>query len=62
MTRSEAIEFFGSASELARKLGISYEAVRQWPEEKIPLLRQYEIRDLSSGVLKISKYDQATAA
>jgi len=52
MTRSDAIQFFGGIPELARALGITYEAVRQWPEE-MPLLRQYQIQELSDGKLRV---------
>ncbi|WP_405021830.1 Cro/CI family transcriptional regulator, partial [Klebsiella pneumoniae] len=31
MKRSEAIDFFGGISAVAKVLGVSYEAVRQWP-------------------------------
>jgi hypothetical protein len=64
MTRSEAIKFFGGIPELARVLDITYEAVRQWPEDGIPLLRQYQIQELSEGALKVSgkKQSQVTAA
>jgi hypothetical protein len=64
MTRSEAITFFGGIPELARALDITYEAVRQWPEDGIPLLRQYQIQELSEGALTVSgkKQNQVSAA
>lgn len=52
MTRSEAIEYFGGIPQLSKALGITYEAVRQWPEE-IPLLRQYQLQELSGGHLRV---------
>lgn len=33
MTKSQAIELFGSVTELAAALGIQRQAVYQWPEE-----------------------------
>ncbi|SEG21243.1 Cro/CI family transcriptional regulator [Marinobacterium lutimaris] len=53
MTRSEAIEHFGGISELAKALGITYEAVRQWPEE-IPLLRQYQLKEIIDAEPKVT--------
>jgi len=55
MTRSDAIKYFGGISELAKALDITYEAVRQWPENGIPMLRQYQIQDLSGGQLQVSE-------
>lgn len=51
MTKSQAIKHFGSVSALAKALGTTYEAVRQW-EEEIPELRQYQIEVVSGGALK----------
>lgn len=51
MTKKKAIEHFGSISALARALGVTYEAVRQWGEV-IPELRQYQIERLTGGSLK----------
>ncbi|MCB2301720.1 Cro/CI family transcriptional regulator, partial [Acinetobacter baumannii] len=34
---------------LAKLLGIEPPAVYQWPNEKIPLAREYQIRDLANG-------------
>lgn len=53
MTKSQAIKHFGSVSALAKALGTTYEAVRQW-EEEIPELRQYQIEVVSRGALKAS--------
>ncbi len=66
MKRSDAIKYFGGISQLARALGISYEAVRQWPENGVPLLRQYQLQDMSGGKLAVdqknNKPDQPAAA
>lgn len=50
MTKSQAIKHFGSISALAKALGVTYEAVRQWQE--VPELRQYQIERLTGGDLK----------
>ncbi|HCF6640419.1 TPA: Cro/CI family transcriptional regulator [Pseudomonas aeruginosa] len=59
MTKAQAIEHFGSISKLAKALGISYEAIRQW--EEVPELRQYQIERLTKGKLARSA-DNATLA
>lgn len=51
MTKSQAITHFGSISTLAKALGTTYEAVRQWGDE-VPELRQYQIEVISQGALK----------
>lgn len=51
MTRTEAIKHFKGIPALARALGISYEAVRQWGEE-VPELRQYQLECITNGALK----------
>jgi len=45
MLKTEAIAKFGGVRKLAEALGITREAVYQWPEV-VPRLRYYEIRDL----------------
>ncbi|MBF8642295.1 MULTISPECIES: Cro/CI family transcriptional regulator [Pseudomonas] len=52
MTKTQAINHFGGISRLAKALGITYEAVRQWPEQ-IPELRQFQIERLTEGALMI---------
>ncbi len=54
MTKTEAIKHFGSISDLAKALGTTYEAVRQWGDY-IPVLRHYQIEVLSKGVLRAYK-------
>lgn len=50
MTKSEALALVGlSVTQLAEKLGITHNAVSQWPEEQIPLARQYQIIDLANN-------------
>lgn len=50
MTKSEALILLDcTVTQLAEKLGISHNAISQWSERKIPLAREYQIRDLASG-------------
>lgn len=50
MTKQEAFKLLGvNGVELAGLLGIAPSAIYQWPERKIPLAREYQIRDLASG-------------
>ncbi|HHP8293154.1 TPA: Cro/CI family transcriptional regulator [Acinetobacter baumannii] len=50
MTKTEALALLEcGVTELAYKLSISTQAISQWPEEKIPLAREYQIRDLVEG-------------
>lgn len=50
MTKQEAYALLGvNGVELAKLLGIEPPAVYQWPDAKIPLVREYQIRDLASG-------------
>lgn len=44
MKKEEALRLFGSASNLARVLGISRQAVGRWADD-VPPLRAYQIRD-----------------
>jgi transcriptional regulator with XRE-family HTH domain len=50
MTKTEALSLLKcNVTELAIKLGISSQAISQWPENKIPLAREYQVRDLAKG-------------
>ncbi|OTG95086.1 hypothetical protein B9T24_10055 [Acinetobacter sp. ANC 4654] len=50
MTKSEALVSLGcTVTQLAEKLGISHNAISQWDENKIPVMREYQIRDLKNG-------------
>lgn len=57
MTKSQAIKHFGSITALAKTLGVTYEAVRQWAD--VPELRQYQIERITKGALKAGKTDAA---
>lgn len=50
VTKTEAFALLKcSVSDLANKLDISTQAISQWSEEKIPLAREYQIKDLAKG-------------
>lgn len=57
MTKTQAVQHFGSVSALAKALGVTYEAVRQW--DGVPELRQYQIERITQGVLKAGQKSQA---
>ncbi|MEK6203301.1 MAG: Cro/CI family transcriptional regulator [Psychrobacter sp.] len=47
MTKDEALQVAdGSVNELARMLGIRHSAVSQWSDERIPELREYQIKEI----------------
>lgn len=59
MTKSEALLLSKcSVTDLALKLGISSQAISQWPENKIPLVREYQIRDLVKGEKPLNRVMQ----
>lgn len=61
MTRQEAYELLGvNGVELAKLLGIEPPAVYQWPDNKIPLAREYQVRDLANGKKPI-KHNRSVA-
>ena len=45
MKKRDAIAVFGSASELARSLGITRQSVSKWSED-VPELRAYQIEEI----------------
>ena len=55
MLKSQAIKFFGNASRLGAKLGVTRQAVYQWPEE-LPDRWQYAIHHLSEGQLPLAPH------
>ena len=50
MTKQEAMQLAGveTQRELAELLEIEPPAVSQWDDDKIPLLREYQVRDLAA--------------
>lgn len=54
MTRDEAIQLLNcSLSELASQLGITTAAVAKWDKDKIPPLREYQIKELAAESNKL---------
>lgn len=53
MTLSEAVSHFGSLAKMARSLGVSTAATARWSNnDRVPMLRQYQIEKLTKGKLK----------
>lgn len=62
MTKSEALSLLKcNVTVLASLLDISTQAISQWPDDAIPLAREYQVRDLASGKKPRKKRKQATA-
>lgn len=57
MTKKQAIKVFGSRAAIARKCGISRQAVSKWPEA-IPFYWAYYLAAISDGKLKAGKGPQ----
>ena len=56
MTKQEALKLLNcNVADLALKLEISSQAISQWSETKIPLMREYQIRDLAKGQIPIKR-------
>ncbi|MFQ2178135.1 Cro/CI family transcriptional regulator [Aeromonas veronii] len=58
MKKTDAINYFGSASELAKKLNISEAAISQWGQN-VPQGRAYQIEVLTGGKLKADQHNTA---
>lgn len=53
MTISDVVQYFGGVSDVAKALGISYQAVAQWvANDKVPEGRQWQIQAITRGKLK----------
>ena len=59
MKKSEVVEFFGGIQQTADALGIRYQSVREWPEDRVPEGRQFQIQVISKGRLKAAKQHRA---
>jgi len=51
MTKQEAVTHFGSVAKLAEALGITTQAIYDWPET-VPPLRQFQLERITGGILK----------
>ncbi|WP_129141497.1 Cro/CI family transcriptional regulator [Modicisalibacter coralii] len=58
MKTKAAIEHFGTASAVARALGITPHAVIQWGDV-VPIRRQYELERITKGELKAAPFKAA---
>lgn len=57
MTTDQLLEEYGTISNVAEKLGVSYQAVQQWIDNKqIPEGRQWQIQVLTDGRLVCDSY------
>lgn len=55
MLKTEAINFYGSLSELARALGIQKSAISRW-KKYVPLKRAMQLEAMSKGRLRCDAY------
>lgn len=61
MTKQEALTLLKcNGKELAEMLDIEPSAVYQWPDDRIPLAREYQIRDLAAGKQPLTKQNRET--
>ena len=55
MKLQDVLNYFGNQNRTAIQLGISREAVRKWVvKNEVPILRQYQIQELTKGALKVN--------
>lgn len=54
MQKAQAIEHFGGVTKLAKKLGITRQAIHAWPQE-VPDLYRYKLHYLSEGELPLEQ-------
>jgi len=54
MTKTDAINHFGTQASLARALGIHRAAINGWGDQ-VPLGRQYQLEVLTKGALKADR-------
>ncbi len=61
MKKTEAIEYFGSKTKLAKALNVAPSAVTQWGEI-IPLGRAYQLESITKGKLKVKQQNLSKAS
>lgn len=59
MQKKTVIEYFGSASETCKALGITRQYVGQWPD-RVPMGMAYKIESVTGGALKVNPADYVT--
>ena len=63
ITKDAAIQAFGNASELARAIGTTPQAIYQWPDGKpIPEGRQWQLRALYPALFPTDELPKQEAA
>ena len=55
MTFDQVIEFYGSQANLARAIGCTRQNIARWRHDGVPLVRQYQIEEITGGKLKRNK-------
>ncbi|MEQ7870717.1 Cro/CI family transcriptional regulator [Chromohalobacter salexigens] len=61
MKKADAINYYGSATALAKALSITLQAIGQWGDE-VPLLRQYQLERMTDGALRADVPQSTTTA
>ncbi len=57
MNKTEIIRHFGSAAELARRIGVSRQVVGKW-RDVVPYHRQHQIEEITNGAFKAMTHDE----
>ncbi len=61
MTFDEALKYFGSRNRMAKALGCTRQNTTRWQTAGIPLVRQYQIEELTGRKLKRSSGPDSVA-
>lgn len=56
MTFDQVIEFYGSQANLARAIGCTRQNIARWRHDGVPLVRQYQIEEITGGELKKASF------
>lgn len=54
MKKSDAVTYFGGVAALAKKLGVTTQAVSRWGSQ-VPPRRAYEIQEITGGALRANE-------
>ena len=55
MTLEEALKVVGSRNKIAKLLGCTRQNITRWAHDGIPLVRQYQLEELTRGKLKMRR-------